>query len=56
MTDNHTITTWLGRDIRDLTREELLTALEWAVRKYHEQLQQGIQNMEMMRLFQSARK
>ena len=50
-----TITTWLGRDIRELSREELIVALEWSVRAYHESLQSAIRSSEMHRLFARAR-
>lgn len=49
------VTTWKGRDIRELSREELIEALEWATRAYNDALNRNIRSMEMMRLFQSVR-
>ena len=48
------VTTYKGRDIRELSREELIEALEWATSAYHEAIQRGIRNVEMMRLIIAA--
>lgn len=50
-----TLTTWCGRDIRELSREELIEALSYSVRQYHEHLQSSIRSSELMREFAKAR-
>lgn len=42
------ITTWMGRDIRELTREELIAALEQTTRAYHAHLQGSIRSVRLM--------
>lgn len=41
------VTTWKGRDIRELTRDELLEAMKWAVEAYHSALQSNIRSARM---------
>lgn len=51
---DRTVTTWMGRDINELSREELIAALAWSVRAYHETLQSSIRASEMQREFAKA--
>lgn len=48
------VTTWRGRNIEELSREELIEALQWATRAYHEALERNMRDLEMMRLFRRA--
>lgn len=48
--DDKTVTTWMGRDIRTLSRDELLEALAVATKAYHDALNSNIRSMEIMRL------
>ena len=50
------ITTWMGRDIRELTREELIKALEHSVRAYHQSIKSHLSAMETMRMINAARR
>ena len=43
------VTTWMGRDIETLSREELIAALHMAVRQYHDHLNSSIRSMALMR-------
>lgn len=47
---------WKGRRASELTREELLVAYEGAVRELVRYRRQALQDVEMERLFASARR
>ena len=51
-----TIVMWMGKRADELTREELIEALTWAVRELQEAREAHIRSMDMMRMFQEARR
>lgn len=49
------VTTWKGRDIASLSREELIEALEWCAKELYETREARLRAMETFRLFACAR-
>lgn len=54
MRDVPRVTTWKGRDINELSREELIEAVEWCAKAYSEALENGVRTARMMSEFARA--
>lgn len=48
------VTKWKGRDIRELSREELIEAVEWCAEAYHNAIEDKVRTVRMMAEFARA--
>lgn len=56
MNDVPHLTYWMGRDIRELTRAELIEALEYSCREHKRHIESSISSMRLMGDLMRARR